>query len=103
MVGTTEETLRAAGPAAAPALLLASDMAAAGAARARRRLGCAGTGDAGLEGAAAGRGRSNIVREVELALLRRGRGMVFVAVLLPFEGCLAAAGAVDGRGGGSSS
>jgi hypothetical protein len=33
----------------------------------------------------------------------RGRGMGFVTVLLPFEGGIAAAGAVDGRGGGRSS
>ena len=74
MVGTTETLrLRAVGPAAAPELLLASDIAAAGAARAGRRLGCAGTGDAGLEGAAAGRGRLHKVREVELALRLRPR------------------------------
>jgi len=45
------------GVVAAPALRrLASDTAATGAARAGRRLGCAGTCDVGLEGVAAGRG-----------------------------------------------
>jgi len=52
---------------AAPVLRrLASDTAATGAARAGRRLGCAGTCDVGLEEVAAGRGWSRKVRKVNL-------------------------------------
>jgi len=92
------------GAVAAPALRrLASDTAATGAARAGRRLGCAGTCDVGLEGGAAGRGRSRKVREVELVLLHRGRAMDFAVGLSPFQDGIAAAGAVGGRGGGTCS
>ena len=78
---------------------LGSDKAATGAARAGRRLGCAGTYDVGLEGATAGRARSRKVREVELVLLHRGRAMDFAVGLPPFQDSIAVAGAVGGRGG----
>ena len=58
MVDTTRD-VTGRGAIAAPVLRrLASDMAATCAARAGRRLYCAGTCDVGLEGAATGRGRS---------------------------------------------
>jgi len=50
-----------------------------------------------------GRGRSRIVREVELVLLHRGRAMDFAVGLLPFQDGIAAAGAVGGRGSGRCS
>ena len=91
------------GAAAAALRRLGSDTAATGAARAERRLGCAGTCDGGLEGAATGRGRSRKVREVELVLLHRGRAMDFAVGLLPFQDGIAAAGVVGGRGSGRCS
>jgi len=93
------------GAAAAALRRLGSDTAATGAARAGRRLGCAGTCDVGLEGAANGRGRLRKVREVELVLLllHRGRAMDFAVGLLPFQDGIAAAGAVGGRGSGGCS
>jgi len=73
------------GAAAAALRRLALDAAATGAARAGRRLGCAGTCDVGLEGVAAGRGWSRNVRKVELVLLHRGRAMDFAGgLLLPY-------------------
>ena len=91
------------GAAAAALRRLALDAAATGAARAGRRLGCAGTCDSGPEGVAAGRGWSRKVREVELMLLHPGRAMDFTVGLLPIQGGIAAAGAVGGRGGGRCS
>ena len=73
------------GAAAAALRRLALDAAATGAARAGRRLGCAGTCDVGLEGVAAGRGWSRKVRKVELVLLHRSRAMDFAVGLLPFQ------------------